>query len=181
MRILEKSFSKVIQRGGLPGNAANQARLAQFIKGAVESDLTLIQLILRDKRDNLPTFLDLLKEIREAEDLEAARRPAPHQHVHVAQADEGTELDVHHETQLRAEIAELKAKLKEQRNTLSLSANERHTKGPRKKSNTKSQPNREIQSLRAEVYSLKNQLRVMTGQSTHYSKRKQEYDRTLTP
>uniref|UniRef100_A0A671WK66 Paraneoplastic antigen Ma-like C-terminal domain-containing protein n=1 Tax=Sparus aurata TaxID=8175 RepID=A0A671WK66_SPAAU len=71
LRRLEKSLSKVIRRGGLPGNAANRARLDHLIKGAVESDLMLIQLNLRDKRDNPPTFLDLLKEIREAEDLEA--------------------------------------------------------------------------------------------------------------
>ena len=83
LRRLEKSLSKVIRRGGLPGNTGNRARLDQLIKGAVESDLMLIQLNLRDKRDNPPTFLDLLKEIREAEDLEAARRglrkPAPRQ------------------------------------------------------------------------------------------------------
>ncbi|XP_057685184.1 paraneoplastic antigen Ma1 homolog [Corythoichthys intestinalis] len=39
LRRLEKSLSKVIQRGGLPHVAANRARLDQLIKGAVESDL----------------------------------------------------------------------------------------------------------------------------------------------
>ena len=185
LRRLEKSLSKVIRRGGLPGNAGNRARLDQLIKGAVESDLMLIQLNLRDKRDNPPTFLDLLKEIREAEDLEAARRglrkPAPRQHVHVTQAEKGTALDVHHETQLRAEIAELKARLKEERNTLSQSASEDYTKRSKEESNTKSQPNQEIQSLRGEVNSLKEQLRVMSVQSTHFSKGKREYDRNKVP
>lgn len=185
LRRLEKSLSKVIRRGGLPGNASNRARLDQLIKGAVESDLMLIQLNLRDKRDNPPTFLDLLKEIREAEDLEAARRglrkPAPRQHVHVTQAEKETELDVHLETQLRAEIAELKTKLKDQRNTLSQSANESYTKRSKEESNIKSQPNQEIQSLRTEVNSLREQLRVMTVQPTHFSKGKREYDRNNVP
>lgn len=117
LRRLEKSLSKVIRRGGLPGSAANKARLDLLIKGAVESDLMLIQLNLRDRKINPEKFLDLLKEIREAEGLEAARRglrkPTPRQHVHVSQAEIETELDLNHETELRTEIEELKAKLKD--------------------------------------------------------------------
>ena len=181
LRRLEKSLSKVIRRGGLPGNAGNRARLDQLIKGAVESDLLLIQLNLRDKRDNPPTFLDLLREIREAEDLEAARRglrkPATRQHVHATQAEKTTESEVHHDTQLRAEIAELKASLQEQRNTLSQSVSEGYTNRSKEESNIKSQPSQEIQALRAEVVSLKQQIRVMTVQPTPYSKGKREYDR----
>ena len=87
---------------------------------------------------------------------------------------------MHHETQLRAEIAELKATQKEQRNPLS-PASEDYTKRPKEESNIKSQPNQEIQSLGAEVNSLKEQLRVMSVQSTHYSKGKREYDRNKVP
>lgn len=42
-------------------------REKRCIKGAVESDLMLVQLNLRDRRGSPPPFLDLLKEVREEE------------------------------------------------------------------------------------------------------------------
>uniref|UniRef100_A0A3B3H4B1 Paraneoplastic antigen Ma1 homolog n=1 Tax=Oryzias latipes TaxID=8090 RepID=A0A3B3H4B1_ORYLA len=73
LRRLERSLNKVIQKGGLTGRAADEVRLEQLIKGATESDIMLLQLNLRDRRDRPPTFLDLLTEIRVEEDREAVR------------------------------------------------------------------------------------------------------------
>lgn len=52
---------------------ADRARLDQLIKGAFRSDLMILNLGLRDRRDNPPTFLELLSEIC-LEEHEASRR-----------------------------------------------------------------------------------------------------------
>lgn len=51
----------------------DKARIEQLLKGAVEADLMLIQLCLREKRANPPTFLELLHEIHTEEEYEASR------------------------------------------------------------------------------------------------------------
>ncbi|KAL1249378.1 hypothetical protein QQF64_020383 [Cirrhinus molitorella] len=80
LKRMEKSLTRVAQKGGLAGNNVDRARIEQLIRGAVESDLLLLQLRLRERRENPPTFLVLLK----AEESEAARhslgstaRPTP--------------------------------------------------------------------------------------------------------
>lgn len=188
MRRLKKSLSKAILRGGLPNDTAKSARLDQLIKGAVESDLMLVQLNLRDKRGTPPTFLDLLKEIREAEDLEAARRclrkPVSRQQVHAVQAEKDAELNPQSEAQLRVDVEELKARLKDQRNMQSLTIDEVSTKRSKERSNAKCSSNQEMQQLRAEINTFKDQVKVMTVQSSHYSRGKPEYCRnkvTLNP
>lgn len=131
-----------------------------MIKGAVESDFMLVQLNLRDKRGTPPTFLDLLKEMHEVEDLEAARlslrKPVSQQQEHAAQAEKDADINTQSEAQLHAEVEELKAKLKDQRNMQSLSISS--TKRSKERSNTKCSFNPEIQLLRAEVNTLKDQL-----------------------
>ncbi|XP_052387224.1 uncharacterized protein LOC127934090 [Carassius gibelio] len=73
LKRIEKSLTKVAQKGGLPWKNLDQTRVEQLIRGAVESDLLLLQLRLRERREKPPTFLTLLNEIREAEESEAAR------------------------------------------------------------------------------------------------------------
>ncbi|KAI7814030.1 hypothetical protein IRJ41_006648 [Triplophysa rosa] len=71
---LEKLLTRVVEKGGLSSRgSADKARVEQLIRGAVESDLLLLQLRLRERREDPPTFLTLLNEIREAEESEAAR------------------------------------------------------------------------------------------------------------
>ncbi len=41
---MEKSLKRVAQKGGLPGHNINKTRIEQLIRGAVESDLLLLQL-----------------------------------------------------------------------------------------------------------------------------------------
>lgn len=72
-RRLERLLVNVVQRGGLPQSCKDRARVEQLLRGAVASDLMLIQLRLRERKYNLPTFLQLLSEIRSEEEYEASR------------------------------------------------------------------------------------------------------------
>uniref|UniRef100_A0A3P8RUW1 CCHC-type domain-containing protein n=1 Tax=Amphiprion percula TaxID=161767 RepID=A0A3P8RUW1_AMPPE len=74
LRRLERALAKVVQRGGFPASSKDQARLEQLLRGAVASDLMLIQLRLRERKSSPPTFLQLLSEIRTEEEYEASRR-----------------------------------------------------------------------------------------------------------
>uniref|UniRef100_A0A3B4U516 Uncharacterized protein n=1 Tax=Seriola dumerili TaxID=41447 RepID=A0A3B4U516_SERDU len=84
LRRVERSLVKVVQRGGLAVSDANKARVEQLIKGST-SDLMLLQLKLRERRDNPPTFLRLLREVIEEESCQSARQsqvaPLRHQRV----------------------------------------------------------------------------------------------------
>lgn len=71
LRRLERCLSKVVQRGGLPASSMDRARVEQLLKGAVDADLMLIR--LREKKDNPPTFLQLLRDIRTEEEYEASK------------------------------------------------------------------------------------------------------------
>ncbi|XP_051991259.1 paraneoplastic antigen Ma2 [Xyrauchen texanus] len=73
LRRLEKSLTKVVQRGGLAPQLMDRVRIEQLIHGAVEADLMLLQLRLRERKEQPPNFLALLNEIKEAEENEATR------------------------------------------------------------------------------------------------------------
>uniref|UniRef100_A0A3B3IDB8 Paraneoplastic antigen Ma1 homolog n=1 Tax=Oryzias latipes TaxID=8090 RepID=A0A3B3IDB8_ORYLA len=68
LRRLERALSKVVQRGGFSADYKDKARLEQLLRGAVASDLMLIQLRLRERKNAPPTFLQLLREIRTEEE-----------------------------------------------------------------------------------------------------------------
>uniref|UniRef100_A0A3Q2SPC9 Uncharacterized protein n=1 Tax=Fundulus heteroclitus TaxID=8078 RepID=A0A3Q2SPC9_FUNHE len=74
LRRLERSLAKVIQRGGLPASCMDRARLEQLLRGAIASDLMLIQLRLRERKTAPPNFLQLLTEIRAEEEYESSRK-----------------------------------------------------------------------------------------------------------
>ncbi|XP_058863391.1 paraneoplastic antigen Ma1 homolog [Acipenser ruthenus] len=73
LRRLERSLKKVVLKGGIVSSRIDLVRIEQLIRGATESELMLIQLRLRERKDNPPAFLTLLNEIREEEEQEAAR------------------------------------------------------------------------------------------------------------
>ncbi|KAL0196751.1 hypothetical protein M9458_005291, partial [Cirrhinus mrigala] len=75
LRRLEHSLTKVVQRGGILAERVNRMRVEQLIRGAVASDMMLVHLKLRERRENPPTFLELLREIRTEEEYEASRGP----------------------------------------------------------------------------------------------------------
>ncbi|XP_062387845.1 paraneoplastic antigen Ma1 homolog [Sardina pilchardus] len=73
LRRIECSLTKVVQKGGLHTSQRDRARVEQLLRGAVESDLMLVQLRLRERKHHPPTFLTLLHEIREEEERQLAR------------------------------------------------------------------------------------------------------------
>lgn len=108
LRRLERSLVKVVQRGGLHPRDMGRARLEQLLKGAVASDLMLIQLRLREKKSSPPTFLQLLSEIRAEEEYEASRKKlnAVTHPVCTQPAREAKQAEIQG---LKAEIKELKS------------------------------------------------------------------------
>lgn len=74
LRRMERVLNKVVKKGGLQSATANQARIDQLIKGGTRSDLMMLNLRLRERRQNPPPFLQLLNEIRHEEEHEASRR-----------------------------------------------------------------------------------------------------------
>ncbi|XP_047657002.1 paraneoplastic antigen Ma1 homolog [Tachysurus fulvidraco] len=111
LRRMEKSLTKVVQRGGFSSANVDRAGVEQLIRGDVESDMMLLQLRLRERKERPPTFLNLLNEIREAEESEATRRnnTATANPIHL-QREEKISSSVVQE--LKVEIQELGAQLK---------------------------------------------------------------------
>ncbi|XP_038574937.1 uncharacterized protein LOC119902683 [Micropterus salmoides] len=108
LRRLERSLVKVVQRGGLPSSNMGRARVEQLLRGAIASDLMLIQLRLRERKTTPPTFLQLLSEIRAEEEYEASRKKLNNTVHQVCAKQEGD--SKHAEIQsLKAEIKELKS------------------------------------------------------------------------
>lgn len=180
LRRLERLLSKVVQRGGLPVDAIDKVRLEQLIKGATESDLMLLQLNLRDRRDKPPSFLSLLKEIREEEQLEMTRqshkKPTHRQTVHTVRVGKETESDACDD--LKAEVQELKAKLSEQLNKPPQSSSDDHVaKGFKEKQKAKKEINSEMQLLRKEVKALQQQISVMSVKPQFNSRDTSKYPR----
>lgn len=180
LRRLERLLSKVVQRGGLPVDAIDKVRLEQLIKGATESDLMLLQLNLRDRRGKPPSFLSLLKEIREEEQLEMTRqshkKPTHRQTVHTVRVGKDTESDAC--VDLKAEVQELKAKLSEQLNKPPQSSSIDHVeKGFKEKQKAKKETNSEMQLLRKEVKALQQQISVMSVKPQFNSRDTSEYPR----
>ena len=109
LRRMERALNKVVKKGGLPHSSAERARIDQLIKGATRSDLMLVNLRLRERKESPPTFLQLLNEIRMEEEYEASRRKLnPTKSVHVKTVTLPAETEIH---DLKAEIQELKSQV----------------------------------------------------------------------
>ncbi|XP_039657908.1 paraneoplastic antigen Ma2 homolog [Perca fluviatilis] len=108
LRRLERSLAKVIQRGGLPASCKDRARLEQLLRGAIASDLMLIQLRLRERKAAPPNFLQLLTEIRAEEEYETSRKKLSAS-VHQVHANTGVDTRQAEIQNLKAEIKELKS------------------------------------------------------------------------
>ncbi|KAK7880544.1 hypothetical protein WMY93_032815, partial [Mugilogobius chulae] len=110
LRRLERVLTKVVKKGGLQSSAADKARLDQVIKGAVRSDLMILNLGLRDRRDSPPTFLELLNEIRLEEEHEASRRRLhPPKTIYAKAATVTPDTETTELKDLKAEIHQLRA------------------------------------------------------------------------
>ena len=73
MQHFEHALLRVVEKDGLLNACVDKARVDQLLRGAVASDLMLVNLRLRERKSNPPTFLQLLKEIRMEEEYEASR------------------------------------------------------------------------------------------------------------
>uniref|UniRef100_A0A8C5E112 Paraneoplastic antigen Ma1 homolog n=1 Tax=Gouania willdenowi TaxID=441366 RepID=A0A8C5E112_GOUWI len=140
LRRVERSLVKVVQGGGLPVNAANGARLEQLLRGST-SELMLLQLKIRERRNNPPTFLNLLREVMEEEGRQSARqsqvshmRP---QRVRTVQVEKESEPDSASRSELQAQIRELRAQLEQRCNLQPQPSDEPFTcpKGKQKQKN----------------------------------------------
>lgn len=107
LRRLESSLTKVVQKGGLPADRADRARVEQLLRGGIEADLMLIRLRLRERTDKPPNFVDLLSEIRTEEEYEASRSKLnPSVQSTHAKRDDGKEAEIKN---LKAEVKELRS------------------------------------------------------------------------
>ncbi|KAK9542055.1 hypothetical protein VZT92_002054 [Zoarces viviparus] len=166
---LERSLIKVVQGGGLLVSAANKARVEQLIRGST-SDLMLLQLKVRERRDNPPTFLNLLQEIREEECHQSARQslgaPLRRQNVRTVQAEKGLEPELAYQNELGTQIQELKAKMGERASTQHQPTAGCPQSGPKEMKKLKTESHSDIQSLRKQVKALEDKISVMAVRST---------------
>lgn len=74
VRRLEKVLTKSVQKGGVSPMLRDRARAEQFLRGAIESDIMLLQLRLKERLNNPPSFMTLLSEVCAEEDQKMLRR-----------------------------------------------------------------------------------------------------------
>lgn len=156
LRRLERSLTKVVQRGGLPSHRVDRARIDQLIRGATESEIMLLQLRLRERKEEPPAFLKLLSEIREEEDHARVRHES-NTTVRQVKVGEETKAKSTEVQELKAEIKELRSELKEL--TSKRSDAELMLKQTKKVAETGAE--NEVQQLKQQVQQLQHQLTVM--------------------
>lgn len=163
LRRLEKILIKVVQRGGLPAQLVGKARLEQFIRGATQSDIMLLQLRLRELKNNPPDFLDLLHEIWEEEVREAERRKSNPTVRQVKVGRENSKDPFFQE--LTTEIKDLHTTVAE----LTVQSKEDATSERKQKSQPASEftdESYEVQALKKVVKKLRQQVKVLIVQPT---------------
>lgn len=109
---LEPFLAKVVRKGGVRAQDMNRVRIEQLLQGAVGADVMLLQLRLKEKRANPPTFLELLSQIRVKEEHERSRRKV-HARVRSVGAQDcvsATDFDLQ---ELRADVKALQGKMSE--------------------------------------------------------------------
>ncbi|XP_077057593.1 paraneoplastic antigen Ma1 homolog [Siphateles boraxobius] len=168
LRRMEKTLSKVIERDGLTLSMVDKVRVEQLIIGAVNSDMMLLQLRLRERKNHPTSYLSLLKEISEVEESEVARhRTSAKAKAILFHEDERTSVSV---------IQEFKAELQELRTQISGVAGKdvstaslviKTKEKPLKR--TEKTDDSQVQELKKQVQHLQKQLAVLSVSSTAYS------------
>ncbi len=82
--------------------------MEQLLRGAIHADMMLVQLKLRERKENPPSFLELLSEIRSEEEYESSRMKlnTSVRSIHTNPTTDRRQDDVE---RLRTEIQELKS------------------------------------------------------------------------
>lgn len=156
LRRLERSLTKVVHKGGLLPHRVDRSRIDQLIRGATESDMMLLNLRLRERKEQPPTFLKLLNEIREEEEYESARRKL-NTTVRQVKTCEEMKPKATGIQELQAEIKELRAELGGLRDKQQEAPTELKLY-----SNNKATDSGEVQLLRQQVQQLQHQLTVLS-------------------
>lgn len=69
---LEKLLQRAVLRGAVTVRQMDQTRLAQIVRGAQYQNAILLHLRLRERQGNPPSYSQLIKEVREEEERQAA-------------------------------------------------------------------------------------------------------------
>ncbi|XP_048858898.1 paraneoplastic antigen Ma1 homolog [Brienomyrus brachyistius] len=110
LRRLEPFLAKVVKKGGILVRDMDRVRVEQLLRGAVGADLLLLQLRLKERRNNPPAFIDLLTEIREEEEYEKSRQRVSVRVRNVG-AQEDSVVSGFEMQELKADLKALKAKV----------------------------------------------------------------------
>lgn len=164
LRRLERSLVKVVQRGGLPVSVANSARLEQLLRGST-SALMLLQLRIRERVNNPPTLLALLREVMEEEARQTAKQSQVallRQRVRTVQAQMEKETDSAIQDELQTQIQKLRAQLDEKNKSHPPSMPQDPSQGVKENRKKKTEAQSELQLLRKQVKVLENKVSVMT-------------------
>lgn len=166
LRRIEKSLTKVVQKGGLMSQMMDKVRIEQLIRGAAfDSDLMLLQLRLRERKDQPPTFLELLNELKTAEEIELARRRIGTSVKSInLKTDDNLESDV--VKQLRAELQELKAKMRDDSAKVPVASIRIDPKEKLEEQRVDTHGESEVKELKKQIHKLNKQLEVMSISST---------------
>lgn len=156
LRRIEKALNKVVERDGISPSLVDKVRVEQLIRGAVHADMLLLQLGLRERKSRPPSFLGLLKEIREAEENEAARHRVTAK-AKTIQYHEDERISPSIIQELRMEIQELRSQLNSG-DSKPASAAAMVLKAKERSAKPKETDDLEIQALRKQVQQLQQQL-----------------------
>ncbi|KAL2095819.1 hypothetical protein ACEWY4_007967 [Coilia grayii] len=167
LRRIEHALTKVVLRGGVAASQRDRVRIEQLLRGAIESDLMLVQLRLRERKDKPPSFLQLLTEIREEEDQQSVRQKSmplnPKATIKQVRTSDDEPLSSTDAAKLRAELDKLRVVVAK------LTANEaRHSTPCRETETTVAPPSNqiendsEVRALQRQVADLQHQLQIMT-------------------
>ncbi len=160
LRRLERVLNKVVQKGGLQSSAADKARLDQLIKGAIRSDIMILNLGLRDRRDSPPTFLELMNEIRLEEEHEASRRRLhPPKAIYAKSATVTSDPELN---DLKAEIHQLRALVSELSTPAAMSSRLPTSTLLSVTPAAENAEDKNVQALKKEVVKLRKQVSVMS-------------------
>ncbi|XP_037833479.1 uncharacterized protein LOC119617377 [Kryptolebias marmoratus] len=110
VRRIEPFLAKVVKKGGVSANEKDKVRVEQLLRGAIDSDLMLLQLRLKERRSTPPNFLDLLSEIRTEEEYQQTRKKVNARIRNVAASKDLVDDDVDIEV-LKADFKALKTQV----------------------------------------------------------------------
>ncbi|KAG6931893.1 paraneoplastic Ma antigen 1 [Chelydra serpentina] len=69
---LERLLQRAVMRGAVTAEQMDQTRLAQIVRGTQYLNPILLHLRLRERREHPPSYSQLIKEVREEEERQAA-------------------------------------------------------------------------------------------------------------